>query len=70
MTDTVLSPLACSLVVIDPYTSCSISSFFPEMMGFSKGLEDVKKPILFDHRPYQLNEDDYLRVCQIPHKKV
>ncbi|KAH7835368.1 hypothetical protein Vadar_025504 [Vaccinium darrowii] len=40
-----------------------------EMMGFSKGLEDVKKPILFDHRPYQLNEDDYLRVCQIPHKK-
>ncbi|KAK3027160.1 hypothetical protein RJ639_041261 [Escallonia herrerae] len=24
---------------------------------------------LFDHRPLQLNEDDYLRVCQIPKKK-
>ncbi|XP_058188980.1 DNA (cytosine-5)-methyltransferase CMT2-like isoform X2 [Rhododendron vialii] len=40
-----------------------------EMMGFSKGIEDAKKPVLYDHRPYQLNEDDYLRVCQIPHKK-
>lgn len=66
-----LSPLACSLVVVDQY-SCSFSLFFflLEMMGFSKGIEDAKKPVLYDHRPYQLNEDDYLRVCQIPHKKV
>ncbi|KAG0476473.1 hypothetical protein HPP92_013314 [Vanilla planifolia] len=25
---------------------------------------------LFDHRPLQLNEDDYLRVCRVPVKKV
>lgn len=29
-----------------------------------------RKAILFDHRPLQLNEDDYLRVCQIPKRKV
>ncbi|XP_057467663.1 DNA (cytosine-5)-methyltransferase CMT2-like [Actinidia eriantha] len=40
-----------------------------EMMGFAKGVEDGKKPILYDHRPYQLSEDDYIRVCQIPQKK-
>ncbi|THG09371.1 hypothetical protein TEA_013787 [Camellia sinensis var. sinensis] len=41
-----------------------------EMMGFAqKGVKDAKKAILHDHRPYQLSEDDYLRVCQIPHKK-
>ncbi|NP_001290533.1 DNA (cytosine-5)-methyltransferase CMT3 [Elaeis guineensis] len=28
-----------------------------------------QKAILFDHRPLQLNEDDYLRVCRIPKKK-
>lgn len=26
--------------------------------------------ILYDHRPLQLNEDDYQRVCQIPRRKV
>ena len=26
--------------------------------------------ILFDHRPLQLNDDDYQRVCQIPKIKV
>ncbi|KAG1342665.1 DNA (cytosine-5)-methyltransferase CMT3 [Cocos nucifera] len=28
-----------------------------------------QKAILFDHRPLQLNEDDYLRVCRIPKRK-
>lgn len=41
------------------------------MMGFvSNGYQEVKRPVLYDHRPYQLSEDDYLRVCQIPRKKV
>lgn len=26
--------------------------------------------MLYDHRPLRLGEDDYLRVCQIPHRKV
>lgn len=34
----------------------------------------VEKPAqdrqLFDHRPLQLNEDDYQRVCRIPKHKV
>ncbi|KAK4490834.1 hypothetical protein RD792_001549 [Penstemon davidsonii] len=28
-----------------------------------------KVPILYDHRPLPLSEHDYLRVCQIPHRK-
>ncbi|KAM7510567.1 hypothetical protein LguiB_009442 [Lonicera macranthoides] len=41
-----------------------------EMMGcVSNGYQEVKRPVLYDHRPYQLSEDDYLRVCQIPRKK-
>ncbi|KAA8525105.1 hypothetical protein F0562_007031 [Nyssa sinensis] len=41
-----------------------------EMMGFAlSGVTEPKNSILYDHRPYQLSEDDYLRVCQIPHKK-
>ncbi|XP_057478976.1 DNA (cytosine-5)-methyltransferase CMT2-like isoform X3 [Actinidia eriantha] len=31
--------------------------------------EDAKQAILYDHRPYRLSEDDYIRVCRIPHKK-
>lgn len=30
----------------------------------------IAKRQLFDHRPLQLNEDDYQRVCAIPKKKV
>lgn len=26
--------------------------------------------LLFDHRPLELNDDDYQRVCQIPKRKV
>ncbi|KAG6382774.1 hypothetical protein SASPL_157516 [Salvia splendens] len=28
-----------------------------------------KNPVLYDHRPYPLNEDDYMRVCKIPKQK-
>ncbi|KAJ8538742.1 hypothetical protein K7X08_030038 [Anisodus acutangulus] len=35
----------------------------------STGVTETKEPVLSDHRPCQLNEDDYLRVCLVPHKK-
>ncbi|XP_027076555.2 DNA (cytosine-5)-methyltransferase CMT3 [Coffea arabica] len=38
----------------------------PGSLGF--GLE-VAPHLLYDHRPLQLNRDDYSRVCQIPKKK-
>ena len=28
------------------------------------------KSLLYDHRPLELNADDYQRVCRIPKKKV
>ncbi|KAJ4952365.1 hypothetical protein NE237_029197 [Protea cynaroides] len=40
-----------------------------EMMGSMLNGEKTKKSVLYDHRPFQLNEDDYLRVCQIPKRK-
>ncbi|CAN4110242.1 unnamed protein product [Withania somnifera] len=33
------------------------------------GRDGVPGSILYDHRPLQLNEDDYQRVCQIPKRK-
>lgn len=35
----------------------------------STGVKETKEPVLSDHRPCQLNEDDYLRVCLVPHRK-
>lgn len=34
-------------------------------------MKEVKdtKPMLYDHRPLQLSEDDYLRVCRVPKRK-
>ncbi|KAL0312383.1 UNVERIFIED_CONTAM: DNA (cytosine-5)-methyltransferase CMT2 [Sesamum radiatum] len=29
----------------------------------------TKVSVLYDHRPLQLSENDYLRVCQVPHRK-
>lgn len=29
-----------------------------------------EETLLYDHRPHQLFEDDYIRVCQIPRRKV
>lgn len=29
-----------------------------------------KNPVVYDHQPYPLNEDDYMRVCKIPKQKV
>ncbi|XP_043695995.1 DNA (cytosine-5)-methyltransferase CMT2-like isoform X2 [Telopea speciosissima] len=40
-----------------------------EMMGSLLNGEITKKSVLNDHRPLPLNEDDYLRVCQIPKRK-
>ncbi|XP_020705695.1 DNA (cytosine-5)-methyltransferase CMT2 [Dendrobium catenatum] len=33
------------------------------------GSVTTTNPMLYDHRPLRLGEDDYLRVCQIPHRK-
>ncbi|KAL3500066.1 hypothetical protein ACH5RR_039159, partial [Cinchona calisaya] len=30
---------------------------------------EAKEPVLYDHMPYPLDENNYLRVCQIPHRK-
>ena len=38
------------------------------MLIFFAGLE--LNDLLFDHRPLELNDDDYQRVCQIPKRKV
>lgn len=35
----------------------------------SNDVPETKTRVLYDHRPYQLSEDDYLRVCMIPHRK-
>ncbi|KAF3642124.1 DNA (cytosine-5)-methyltransferase CMT2 [Capsicum annuum] len=35
----------------------------------STGVNETKEPLLSDHRPCQLGEDDYLRVCLVPHRK-
>ncbi|XP_062146125.1 DNA (cytosine-5)-methyltransferase CMT2-like isoform X4 [Alnus glutinosa] len=40
-----------------------------EMTGSTLSGSLETKPSLFDHRPYALSEDDYLRVCQIPKRK-
>ncbi|XP_070020954.1 DNA (cytosine-5)-methyltransferase CMT2-like [Nicotiana sylvestris] len=41
-----------------------------EIVGRSSTRDtETKGPVLSDHRPCQLTEDDYLRVCLVPHKK-
>lgn len=40
-----------------------------EMSGLKVTVKGTKS-ILYDHRPLQLGQDDYLRVCQIPRRKV
>ncbi|XP_057997025.1 DNA (cytosine-5)-methyltransferase CMT2 isoform X3 [Hevea brasiliensis] len=40
-----------------------------EMTGLSREGTKKIKNLLYDHRPYTLNEDDYARVCQIPKRK-
>ncbi|XAR60439.1 DNA (cytosine-5-)-methyltransferase [Bertholletia excelsa] len=40
-----------------------------ELLGFSALESEATKHVLFDHRPLQLNNDDYQRVCQIPKRK-
>lgn len=41
-----------------------------EMMGSAFDGTTKAKVSLYDHRTYHLHEDDYLRVCQIPKRKV
>lgn len=46
-------------------------SCFSDMICYSDAEKNASKPpMLYDHRPLQLNEDDNGRVCHIPKKKV
>lgn len=45
------------------------SSEYDMMCSTSHGLKKSRKQILCDHRPYLLNEDNHLRICQIPQRK-
>lgn len=40
-----------------------------EVLGSCATGSDISSDLLFDHRPLELNEDDYQRVCQIPKHK-
>ncbi|KAJ0798730.1 putative DNA (cytosine-5-)-methyltransferase [Helianthus annuus] len=40
-----------------------------DMLGSASGSSCGEKPLLHDHRPLPLNEDDYLRVCRVPKRK-
>ncbi|KAJ0635442.1 putative DNA (cytosine-5-)-methyltransferase [Helianthus annuus] len=40
-----------------------------DMLGIASGSSRGEKPLLHDHRPSPLNEDDYLRVCRVPKRK-
>lgn len=47
-----------------------IRSSKDEMMRLvSTSDSQTKVSVLYDHRPLQLSEHDYLRVCQVPHQK-
>lgn len=39
-------------------------------MNYSPRVKATDMHQLFDHKPLQLNDDDYQRVCQIPKRKV
>lgn len=40
-----------------------------EMLGTSDATARTRRSVLYDHRPLELSEDDYLRVSKIPQKK-
>nr|XP_043640111.1 DNA (cytosine-5)-methyltransferase CMT2-like isoform X2 [Erigeron canadensis] len=41
-----------------------------DMLGIATGSScKVEKSVLHDHRPFELNEDDHLRVCRVPKRK-
>ncbi|KAL3638712.1 Alpha-1,3-mannosyltransferase cmt1 [Castilleja foliolosa] len=58
-----------------PYDTCPKTEFqkhirLPRSDIFPESeTKESDKQILYDHRPYKLNADDYERVCRIPKKK-
>ncbi|KAL2906241.1 hypothetical protein RDABS01_004951 [Bienertia sinuspersici] len=40
-----------------------------DMVSFNGSVEIASDSVIYDHRPLQLNTDDYQRVCQIPKEK-
>lgn len=51
---------------------CSLMSFKCILFGLDmcNSASTEEEAVLYDHRPHQLFEDDYIRVCQIPQRKV
>lgn len=60
---------ACVLNLQDKKMSRNDLFIFAEMMG-SSSESKPREQMLYDHRPLELNKDDYQRVCRVPKKKV
>ncbi|KAL0400480.1 UNVERIFIED_CONTAM: DNA (cytosine-5)-methyltransferase CMT2 [Sesamum latifolium] len=59
------------IITLIAWTSSNFSfPFSQDMMGSSSCETSMgKNPVLYDHLPYPLNDDDYMRVCKIPKRK-
>lgn len=58
-----------SLIYLANYAVCDFFKEYAEMLGISTRKKSSES-LLHDHRPLELNTDDYQRVCRIPKKKV
>ena len=47
-----------------------ISCLFVDVVNLSSAQMASRPSLLYDHRPFQVNNDDYERVCCIPKRKV
>ncbi|KAL0299801.1 UNVERIFIED_CONTAM: DNA (cytosine-5)-methyltransferase CMT2 [Sesamum radiatum] len=59
------------IITLIAWTSSNFSfPFSQDMMGSSSCETSMgKNPVLYDHLPYPLNDDDHMRVCKIPKRK-
>lgn len=60
----------CTFVKVIFFVFLCCFFFYLEMAGSALSGTTETKYSLYDHRPYPLFEDDYLRVCKIPKRKV
>ncbi|GAB2273366.1 MAD2L1-binding protein [Dionaea muscipula] len=52
-----------------PYTKPPETEFQNFIRSTKTGISKAAEGVLYDHLPYKLFEDDYIRVCQIPRRK-
>ncbi|KAH9606515.1 hypothetical protein KSS87_018905 [Heliosperma pusillum] len=53
-----------------PYSRPPETEFQKYIRSNNSGyISKSEEPVLYDHRPFQLFEDDYIRVCKIPQRK-